>query len=82
MLKQRTQKDDRFLRGRQIAYMIHQHFRASGAYEGVQGLSDLFSKRLHNDDVQDFGTRCDQKLCYPQVKFLQKGSWKVYASQN
>ena len=28
--EQRGQKDDRFLRGRQIAYMIYQHFRATG----------------------------------------------------
>ena len=34
--EQRAQKYDRFLRGRQIAYMIHDHFRATGAYEAVQ----------------------------------------------
>ena len=40
--------------------MIHEHFRATGAYEAVQGLSDLFSFRLQNDDVQDFDVRWDQ----------------------
>ena len=54
--EQRAQKDDRFLRGRQISYMIYEHFRATGA----QGLSDLFKIRLQNDDVQDFDTRWDQ----------------------
>ena len=49
-------KKDRFLRGRQIAYMVYEHFRATGATEAVQGLSDLFNKRLQNDDVQDFDT--------------------------
>ena len=49
-------------RGRQIAYMICDHFRATGAYEAVQGLSDLFKIRLQNDDVQDFDTRWDQAL--------------------
>ena len=44
--EQRAQKYDRFLRGRQIAYMIYEHFRATGAYEAVQGLSDFFSVRL------------------------------------
>ena len=53
-------ESDRFLRGRQIAYMIYEHFRATGAYEAVQGLSDLFNFRLQNDDVQDFDTRWDQ----------------------
>ena len=44
----------------QIAYMIYEHFRATRAYEAVQGLSDLFTIRLHNDDVQDFALRWDQ----------------------
>ena len=60
--EQRAQKYDRFLRGRQIAHMIDEHFCASGANEPVQGLSDLFNIRLHNDDVQDFDTRWDQAL--------------------
>ena len=40
--------------------MIHEHFRATGAYEAVQGLSDLLYVRLQNDDVQDFDVRLDQ----------------------
>ena len=60
--EQRAQKYDRYSRGRQIAYMIHEHFRATGAFEAVQGLSDLFRKRLQNDDVQDFDVRRDQAL--------------------
>ena len=55
-------KHDRFLRGRQFAYMIYEHCRATGAFEAVQGLSDLFNIRLENDDVQDFDTRWDQAL--------------------
>ena len=57
--EQHAQKYDRFFRGKQIAYMIYEHFRATGAYEAVQGLSDLFSIRLQNDDVQDFDVRWD-----------------------
>ena len=34
--EQRAQKDDRFLRGRQIAHMIYEHFRTTGAHEAVQ----------------------------------------------
>ena len=37
-------------------------FSATGAYEAVRGLSDLFSIRLQNDDVQDFDVRWDQAL--------------------
>ena len=50
-------KYDQFLRGRQMANMIYEYFRGSRADEVVQGLSDLFSTRLQNDDVQDFDTR-------------------------
>ena len=60
--EQCAQKHDRFLRGRQVAYMIYAHFRATGAYEAVQGLPDLFSLRLQNDDVQDFDVQWDEAL--------------------
>ena len=60
--EQRAQKYDRFLRERQIAYMIHEHFRTTAAYEAVQGLSVLFNILLQNDDVQDSDVRLDQAL--------------------
>ena len=41
---------------------FYEHFRATGACEAVQGLSDLFTKRLQNDNVQDFDVRWDQAL--------------------
>ena len=47
--EQRAQKHDRFLRGRQIAYMIYEYFRATGACEAVQGLVDLFTMSLQPD---------------------------------
>ena len=59
---QRPQKYDRVLRGRQIAYMIYEHIRATGAYVAVQGLSNSFNVRSQNDDVQDFDVRWDQAL--------------------
>ena len=58
--EQRAQKYNRFLRGRQIAHMIYEYIRATGAFEAVQGLSDLFRIRLQDDDVQDVDTRWDQ----------------------
>ena len=57
--KQRAQNSDRFLRGRQIAYMIYEYFRATRAYEAAQGFSTLFAIGLQNDDVQDFDVRWD-----------------------
>ena len=42
--------------------MIFEHFHATGACEAVQCLSDVFSIRLQNDDVQDFYVRWAQAL--------------------
>ena len=78
--EQRAQKYDRFLQERQIAYMIYEYFRATGAFEAVQGLSDLFITILQNDDVQDFDVRWGQ--AQQQAKFLRKWSSKVFTSQN
>ena len=58
--EQRAQKSDGFLRGKQITYMICEHFRATGACEAVQELSDLFTTSLQKDDVQDFDVKWDQ----------------------
>ena len=55
--EQKAQKEDRFLRGRQIAYMI-----VSGAHDTVLDFSDLFSITLRNDNVQEFDTRWDEIL--------------------
>ena len=38
--EQRAQKHTRLLR--QTAYMIYDHFQATGTYHAAQGLSDLF----------------------------------------
>ena len=57
--EQRAQKYDRFLRGRQIAFLVHEHF---GQHDAAQGPSDLFSFQVQNDDVQDFDVRWDQAL--------------------
>ena len=49
-----------FLRGRQIAYMIYKYFRATGAFEKVQGVADMFTMTLQNDEIQDFDVRWDR----------------------
>ena len=53
----KAQKEDRFLRGRQIAYMIYDYFRVTGAHDTFLDFADLFSITLPNDDVQEFDTR-------------------------
>ena len=76
--EQRAQKNYRFLRGIQIAFMIYDHFRSTGSYDKIKGLSGLFSIRLENDDIQDFGLRWS----YVRVIHRRTKLWKVCICQN
>ena len=62
LVEQKALKEDRFLRGRQIAYMIYDHIRVASAHDTVLDDADLFSTTLRNDTVQDFDTRWDEIL--------------------
>ena len=44
--EQKAQKEDRFLRGRQIAFMIYDYFRVTCAHDTVLDYADLFSVTL------------------------------------
>ena len=77
--EQRAQKDDRFLRGRQIAQMIYDHFRATGAHDAVQCLPDLSNVSLQGGDIQDFDTRRDQAL-FSAGEIPKDISWWVCSS--
>ena len=57
--EQKAQKQDRFLRGRQIAYLIYDHFRVTGSHDSVENYTDLFTIVLRNDDIQDFDSKWD-----------------------
>ena len=59
---EKAQREDRFLRGRQIAYTIHEYVRVIGAHEGVLDYSDLFRITSPGDDIQDSDTRWNQVL--------------------
>ena len=60
--EQKAQKEDRFLRGRQIAFMIYDYFQVTGAHDTVLDYADLFSVTLHDDNIQEFDTRWDEVL--------------------
>ena len=49
--EQKAQKEDRFLRGRQIACMIDDFFQVADARDTVLDYADLFTITLCNDDV-------------------------------
>ena len=60
--EQKAQKEDRFLRGKQIAFMIYDSFRVTGAHDAVFDCADLISVTLHEDNIQEFDTRWDEVL--------------------
>ena len=55
--EQKAQKEDRFLRGRQIAYLIYEYFRVTGANDPVENYADLFTVALRNDDTQELDSK-------------------------
>ena len=57
--EQKAQKQDRFLRGRQIAYLIYEYFRVTGANDSVENYADPFTISLRNDDIQEFDSKWD-----------------------
>ena len=60
--EQKAHKDDRFFRGRQIAYLIYEYFRVTGANDSVENYADLFTVFLRNDNVQEFVSKWDEVL--------------------
>ena len=58
----KAQKENRFFRGRQIAYLIYEYFRVTGANDSVENYADLFTIVLWNDDIQDFDSKNDEIL--------------------
>ena len=55
-------QEDRFLRGRQIADLIYEYFRVTGANDSVENYADLFTVVLRNDDIQEFDSKWDEIL--------------------
>ena len=57
--EQEAQKEDRFLRGRQVTYLICEYFRITGANDSVENYADFFTIGLRNDDIQEFDSKWD-----------------------
>ena len=57
--EQKAQKEDLFLRGRQIACLIYDHFRVTGSHDSDENSTDLFTIVLRNDDIQEFDSKWD-----------------------
>ena len=57
--EQKAQKQDRVLPGGQIAFLIYEYFRVTGAHDFVENYADLFTVSLRNDDIQEFHSKWD-----------------------
>ena len=57
--EQKALKEDHFLRGRQIAYLIYEYFRVTRANDSVENYADLITIGLRNDDIQEFDSKWD-----------------------
>ena len=55
-------KEDRFFRGRQIAHVIYDFFRVTGAIDSVENFAELFTVVSQNDNIQEFDTKWDEIL--------------------
>ena len=62
VVEPRARTQDRFLWGRQMAFMIYEYFRVTGEHDTVLDYADLFALTLQNDDVQESDTRWDEIL--------------------
>ena len=57
--EQEVQKEDRFLRGRQIAFLIYEYFRDTGVNDSVENYVDIFTNDFRRDDIQEFDSSWD-----------------------
>ena len=46
----------------QIAFLIYENFRVTGANDSVENYADLFTMVLRNGDIQEFDSKCDEIL--------------------
>ena len=72
--EQKAQKQDRFLRGRQIAYLISEYFQVTGAHDSVENYADLFTISLRNDDIQEFDSKVGRNL----IVYDENPTWRPY----
>ena len=57
--EQKAQKQDRFLRDRQTAYLIYDYFWDFGSHVSVENYADLFTISLRKDDIEEFNSKWD-----------------------
>ena len=53
----KAHKEDRFLRGKQITYLIYEYFQITGANDSAENYADLFTVALRNYSTQEFDSK-------------------------
>ena len=61
-LLQQPRKQDGFLRGRQIAYLIYEYLWVTGANDSFENYVDLCTISRRHDDIQEFDSKWDGNL--------------------
>ena len=69
--EQKAQKQDSFLRGRQIAYLIYDHFWVTGSHDSVENYTLFFEMTIFRNSIQS-GT----EIYCPWRKSHMMKSWK------
>ena len=72
----KVHNEDRFLRGRQIAYLIYEYFWVTGANDSVENYADLFTVAFGSDNIQEFETKWDE-IVLSMTKFHLMTSCKA-----
>ena len=71
----KSPKEDRFLRGRQIAFLIYEYLRVPGANDSVENYADLYTIALRND-IQECSSRNGTEFYCELRKTHLVISWK------
>ena len=75
--EQEAQKQDLFIRGGQIAFMIYDHFRVIGVHHAEFEYADLFTVTCHDDTFQEFDARYGTTFYYQCQRFPPMICWEV-----
>ena len=80
----RPRSRNRFLRGRQIAYLIYEYFRVTAANDSVEYYADLFTIVLRTDDIQELETMDASEIYSKRLKCkgsnISQTKWKIHFS--
>ena len=69
-------KEKRFLKGRQVAWMIYDYFKVSDTDESVLDRNEVLNVELRNDNIESFHMRWDETII-AMMKLPDEGLWRI-----